>query len=385
MTFTVNANMLRFCPGKLAAMLLIVSILFVLAATSAAQTESIPPFPKLLSNNIGIRPELSKKHPRLFFTAEDIPRLREKAKSTDTILWKEVLHEIQTLRRAVPDPNDEDLYKSGLDKRKKGSISQYTFAFQITQTTLAYTIENDDKYLEAAKKWVFAACEMPLWGYTYNKPNVDLPPAHLLYAVAFAYDVLFDKLTNEEKSQIREKLITQGRLMYEYFKYKPQKRYTYSQNHTWIPMAGLAVAAYVLLDEFEEAKQWAQLSRAVFDRTMLTFGTDGFFYESFHYYGFAFRWMIRYFDVHKQVTGENLYLPMKPKFERLKYFAMHSILPDRKNVFDFADVGDGSLNRNETSKRESLYSEYDILYRLAAIYQDSSTRAADFIREKLHT
>lgn len=341
----------------------------------------IYPFETLLKREVKLRPELKNVHPRLFFTAEELPKMRKRAQGVDRELWQETLNDIQTLRRAVPDPKDEDLYKSGLDNRKKGSISQYEFAFQITQTSFAYAIESDEKYLTAAKQWTLAACDMPIWGYTYNKPNVDLPPAHLLYAVAFAYDVLFDKLTKTEKEIIKKKLIKQGGLMYDYFNYKEKRRYTYSQNHTWIPMAGLAIAGYALMDETDEAKSWVRLSRAVFDRTMLTFSPDGYFYESFHYLGFAFRWMIRYFDAHKQATGENLYEPMKSKFEKIKYFAMHSILPDRENIFDFADIGDGSLNRNKISKRESTYSEYDIFYRFASVYQDSKAQTiADFLR-----
>ena len=348
---------------------------------NAQNPSDIVPFDKLLKQPVKIRPELSGIHPRLFFTARDLPKMRERAQGFDRQLWQATLADIQTLKRKAPDPTDEDLYKSGLDERKKGSISQYEFAFQIAQTSYTYAIEGDDKYLEAAKKWTLAACAMPIWGYTYNKPNVDLPPAHLLYAVSFAYDVLFDKLTKSEKEIIKNKLIKQAGLMYDFFKYKPNKKYTYSQNHTWIPITGLAVAAYALMDEVPEAESWAQLARAIYDRTMQTFGTDGYFYESFHYYGFAFRWMIRYFDVHKQVTGENLYEPMKSKFANLKYFAMHSILPDRENVFDFADVGDGALNRNDVSKREKLYGEYDIMYRLAEVYQDSQAQTvADFIR-----
>jgi len=344
-------------------------------------TDSIPKFSDLLKRPVNLRPELKSVHPKLFFSAADLPKMRERAKGADRELWQMVLKDIATLKRNAPDPKDEDLYKSGLDKRKAGSISQYELAFQIAQTSYAYAIEQDEKYLEAAKKWALVACEMPLWGYTYNKPNVDLPPAHLLYAVAFAYDVLFDKLTNGEKEIIKTKLIKQARLMYDYFKYKDKKRYTYTQNHTWIPIAGLAIAAYALMDETEEAKDWAQLSRAVFNRTMLAFGTDGFFYESFHYFGFAFRWMIRYFDAHQHATGENLYVPMKPKFERMKYFVMHSILPDRENVFDFADVGDGALNRNGTSKREKLYGEYDVLYRFASVYRDAEAQTvAEFVR-----
>lgn len=345
------------------------------------ERNTIVSFSELLNRPVNLRLELKNVHPRLFFTAADLPKMRERAKGVDRALWQAVLEDIDTLEKNAPDPKDEDLYKSGLDKRKAGSISQYEFAFQIAQTSYAYAIERDEKYLEAAKKWTLVACEMPIWGYTYNKPNVDLPPAHLLYAVAFAYDVLFDKLTSAEKETIKNKLVKQGRLMYDYFKYKDKKRYTYTQNHTWIPMAGLAIAAYALMDETDEAKEWARLSRAVYDRTMMAFGTDGFFYESFHYFGFAFRWMIRYFDAHRHATGENLYPAMKPKFERMKRFVMHSILPDRENVFDFADVGDGALNRNGTGKREKLYGEYDILYRFAGVYQDDEAQTiADFVR-----
>ena len=93
--------------------------------------------------------------------------------------------------------------------------------------------------------------------------------------------------------------------------------------------------------------------------------------------------MIRYFDAHLSATGENLYEPMRDKFAGMKYFAMHSILPDRENVFDFADIGDGSLNRNNISKREKLYGEYDILYRFAGVYKDAQAQTvAEFIRKE---
>ena len=352
-----------------------------LKAQSAENAQLVIPFEELLKRPIKLRPELMGVHPRLFFSNTELEKLREKARGDGKDLWQQTLTDIKTLKKPVPDPKDEDLYKSGLDTRKPGSISQYDFAFQIAETSFAYRIEGDEKYLDAAKKWTLAACAMPIWGYTYNKPNVDLPPAHLLYAVAFAYDVLFDKLLPEEKITIRNKLLTQGRLMYDHFKFKPGKRYTYTQNHTWIPMAGLAIAAYAIIDECPEAEAWARLSRAVFGRTITAFATDGYYYESFHYFGFAFRWVVRYFDAHLKATGENLYDAMKPKLAGMKYFAMHSILPDRQNVFDFADIGDGSLNRNGTSEREREYAEYDIIYRLAAVYRDRQAQTVgDFLR-----
>lgn len=365
----------------------VVVVMLAFFSFSIAKAQSVPdkqdiiPFEELLKQPIKLRPELTGVHPRLFFNEAELAKLREKAHADGKELWQQTIADIKTLKRQVPDPKDEDLYKSGLDTRKPGSISQYDFAFQIAETSFAYRIEGDEKYLEAAKKWTLAACAMPIWGYTYNKPNVDLPPAHLLYAVAFAYDVLFDKLSPDEKSTIRNKLLTQGRLMYDFFKYKPGKRYTYTQNHTWIPMAGLAIAAYAIMDECPEVEAWARLARAVFDRTITAFGTDGYYYESFHYFGFAFRWVVRYFDAHLKATGENLYDVMEPKLLGMKYFAMHSVLPDRENVFDFADIGDGSLNRNGTSKREKIYAEYDIIYRLAGVFHDRQAQTVgDFLR-----
>lgn len=363
--------------------------LFCILCTAAllppafSQSAPVTPFDQILSRPVELSRDVKGTHLRLFFRSSDIDSFRLKAKNGGRDLWRQTLDNLRTLERPAPDPKDEDLYKSGIDKRRAGSITQYGLAFQITQTSLAYVVEQDERYLKAAKAWTLAACDMPLWGYTYNKPNVDLPPAHLLYAVAFAYDVLHDRLTVDEKRIIRDKLVKQGRLMYEYFKYKPGKRYTYTQNHTWIPMAGLAIAAYAIMDEVPEAAEWARLSRAVFERTMTAFGTDGYFYESFHYFGFAFRWMIRYFDAHLAATGENLYTRMKPKFDGMKYYVMHSVLPDGKNVFDFADIGDGSLNRNGTSAREGIDSEYDILYRFAAVYRDAEAQAVgDYLRTK---
>lgn len=388
MIFSVNDNIFAKHIRSAGIFSLVLAIIFLSFQIQGQEIRkekskkiSIPVFSELLQSPVKLKPELKNVHPRLFFTASDLPKMRERAKGADKELWLETLKVIKSFGTNIPDVNDEDLYKSGLAERKKGTMTQYSLAFRISQISFAYAIERDEKYLDLAKKLTLAACDMPIWGYKTNKPNVDLPPAHLLYAVAFAYDTLFDKLTNEERTFIKDKLIKQSRLMYDYFKYKPNKRYTYTQNHTWIPMAGLAIASYALMDETDEAQDWARLSRSVFERTMLAFGTDGYFYESFHYFGFAFRWMIRYFDAHLSITGENLYIPMESKFTGMKYFAMHSILPDRENVFDFADIGDGSLNRNKESKREKLYGEYDILYRFASVYQDSQAQTvADFIR-----
>ena len=82
-------------------------------------SQTIIPLAELLERPVNLRPELKGVHPRLFFTAQDLPKLRDKAKGTEQKLWQEVLKEIESFGNAVPDPADEDLYKSGLAERKK--------------------------------------------------------------------------------------------------------------------------------------------------------------------------------------------------------------------------------------------------------------------------
>jgi hypothetical protein len=350
----------------------------------AANESDIIPLEQLLRRPIKLRDELNGKHPRVFFTDESLKVLRQRARTSDRELWQEVLKNIRALTVAPPAPGDPMLNRSGVEQ-VAGDLSQYDVAYILAEVTFAYSIEQDPRYFDAAKTWLLTVIKYEPWGYTFRSPNVDLPPAHLLYAVGLAYDVLFDRLNEEQRAAVRRKLANQARLMFEYFKYKPKKRYSYSQNHTFIPLAGLSVAAFALMGEEPEAEEWAQLARAIFDRTLDTFGTDGYYYEGFHYNVFAIHWIIRYLDALEHATGEDLYPRMRARFQPLKYYVAHSVLPDGRNVFDFGDTGRGAVDRT-SRKTSALNSAYEVLYRLAAKYQDAQAQGiAEWLRRDLRT
>lgn len=351
--------------------------------TAAEQT--IVSFEELLRRPVKLRSGLYGQHPRIFFTTGSLEKLRVKAKTVDHELWQEVLKDVRALNLAPPEPGSAMLDRSGI-QQLEGDISQYEVAFIVAEAAFVYSIERESiergpRYLEAAKRWLLTACKYDPWGYSFRTPNVDLPPAHLLYAVAFAYDALYNDLGHEERAQVRAKLAKQARLMYDYFRYKPSRKYTFSQNHTFIPMAGLGIAAYALMGEESDAEDWARLARAVFDRTLLTFAIDGYYYEGFHYFNFSFRWIMRYLDAHENATGEDLYAGMEKRFAPLKYYVAHSVLPDGQNIFDFGDAGDGAKDRINESVLEV---EYDIFYRLAAKYKDAGSQGvADWLRHEV--
>jgi hypothetical protein len=344
----------------------------------------IVPFEQLLKRPVELRPALSGQHPRVFFTQDSLKLLRRRSKASGRELWLAVLKDVKALRIAPPPPGSPMLNRSGVEQ-VEGDLSQYDVAYILAEVTFAYAIEQDPRYLDAARSWLLTIIKYDPWGYTFRTPNVDLPPAHLLYSVAFAYDTLYHHLTTPERDAVRAKLARQARLMYEYFKYKPRKKYSYSQNHTFIPMAGLGIAAFALMDEEPDAKEWARLARAVFDRVLNTFGTDGYYYEGFHYSVFSVHWIIRYLDALEHASGEDLYPRMREQFLSLKYYLAHSILPDGRNVFDFGDTGRGAAERSKPTKRK-LNTAYEVLYRLAAKYNDAESQGiADWLRLKLKT
>lgn len=328
------------------------------------------------SKRVSLKPELNQRHPRVFLTESEINDLKEKTK-TQPQLWQTALERVRALTVAPPAPPAQA-------RRVQNEVG-----LGIAEAAFVYKITNDEKYLAAAKKYMDAALAYEIWGYSYNKPNVDLAAGHLLYGMGWAYDLLYHDLTPAERAKYREKLIKQARLLYQFFKPKPGKTYAYSQNHTFIPISGLAVTAYALMDETPEAKDWAELSRAVFDRVLATYSEDGYYYEGVEYWIFSTPWLVHYIDAHLHATGENLYLKT-PGFRLSHKYLAHSTLPGGEFNFDFGDIYAGNITRSrrgEDYERERIdgkfRTNYNILYNLAARYKDSEAQGvADWLKSK---
>ena len=234
-----------------------------------------------------------------------------------------------------------------------------------------------------------AAVSYDIWGYSFNKPNTDLAAGHLLYGLGVGYDLLYNDLTPAERDRYRAKLVTQGHLMYVYWKTKPGRTIAYSQNHTFIPMAGLGIAAYAVYGEVPEAAEWAKEARSIYDRVLETYSHDGYYYEGYEYWIFATPWIIHYLDAQKHVTGEDLL--DRPGFRLMDLYAAHSLLPGGQSMFDFGDVYDGPITRakkGEDYERSHpdghFLTNYNVLYDLAAEFHDPQIQGvADWMKNDL--
>ncbi len=335
-----------------------------------------PLFNLMKTKTSALKPELKGVHPRVYMTQGEIDTLKEKVK-TQPELWKNAIARVRALNVEPPKPPAEE-------RRVQNEVG-----LGIAEAAFIYKITGEKKYLDAAKKYMDAAVSYDIWGYSYNKPNIDLAAGHLLYGMGWAYDLLYNDLTNAERTKYREKLIKQARLLYDFFKPKNGKTYAYSQNHTFIPISGLAITAYALYDETPEAKDWASVSRAIFDRVLATYTEDGYFYESMEYWIFSTPWLVHYMDAHFAATGENLY-ETTPGMKLAHKYVSHITLPGGEFNFDYGDIYAGPVTRSRKGNdfdRERIggkfRTNYNILYNLANHYQNAEAQGiADWLKSK---
>lgn len=376
----------------------LVAAIFVLAITVFAPAQDVDEVKKentpnpdmkgehpittlMREKKVTLRKELAGVHPRVYLTQEDIDKLKEKAKAHPE-LFATALSRVRAVNvPPTPPPAQE--------RRVQNEVG-----LGIPEAALAYKITGEKKYLDAAKVYLDTACEYNTWGYEYSKPNIDLAAGHLLYGFGWGYDLLFHDLTDAEKQKYRDKMIKQARILYDFFKPKKGRMYTYSQNHTSIPVSGLAVTAYALLDDADpkivkEAQEWADFSRAIFDRVLATYSADGYFYESMEYWIFSTPWLVHYMDAHHKATGEDLYEGV-PGLKLTHKYVSHITLPGGEFNFDYGDIYDGPLTRarqGDNYERERINGKfrtnYNILYNLAARYGDAEMQGvAEWLKAK---
>src|SRR6266536_1839543 len=293
-------------------------------ATATQAKKGPHPLTRLMQTaNSRLRPELRGHHPRVYVTDSELEVLRHRARTTHRDVWQLALQQIRAIKVAPPPPPAE------------ARRAQNEVGIGIAEAALAYKIEGDKKYLDAAKKYMDAAVSYDVWGYTYNKPNVDLAAGHLLYGLGWGYDLLYHDLTLAERQRYREKLSKQARL--------------------------------------------------IFDRVLATYSDDGYYYEGFEYWIFSTPWLVHYLDAHAHATGEDLY--ERPGFQQMHEYVAHSMLPSGKYVFDFGDIFEGPLTRAgkgeeypRTHPNGHFHTNYNLLYRIASRFRNSDAQGvADWL------
>ncbi len=222
---------------------------------------------------------------------------------------------------------------------------------------LAYLLTADEQYAHSARRWIARAISYPHWGKE-RMPDHDLDAAWLLFGLGLAYDWLKAVLPPAERAALRDKLIWQGQKLYDFALESEGKWWSsaYWQNHNWICYGGLAVAAYALRAECDQAGSWAGRARDNFLRALAYMPEDGSNYEGPVYWRYGVIWFLIYADLLQQETGEDLH---DSAFLENTFF--YRLYLSGANLVDTANFGD--CHDRRSAHTAAVYA------RLASLYE----------------
>ena len=140
---------------------------------------------------------LNINHPQIMYNNEDFERVKNLIETDSK--FKEVFENVK-LRL-------DKMLTQDVIEYNKNSIELNTASKDIIiDLIIMYKITNEEKYAERALKEIKNICSYPDW----NEDNNFLNAADLSLAASFGYDMLYDYLTEEDKSLIKDTIITRG-------------------------------------------------------------------------------------------------------------------------------------------------------------------------------
>lgn len=295
-------------------------------------------------------------HPFLHFSAEDIPVLRQRAKTTHARHWSKLVEAVQ--RTAEWNPStiiaDEDITE--YYAAEAGTI--------LTNTALAYLISGNQDFLQLASHYIQDMCAVPKAGAR----NYGM--ADYVMGLCRAYDWLRGELTVTDRTMLVQHIAKTGRLLFEMsFPDHPRKSWwsgCYLHHDHWIPTAGYGIAGLTIRDEVPEARQWVERARGEFDTAFALLGDDGSWHEGPSGWCYGMSALLMFLDAYSRVEKTDLF--DNPWLRRTARYRLYCRIAD-ESFIGLSDSPDSSGRYHTTGSASS-----HLLRKLASVYRDTQAQ-----------
>ncbi len=260
-------------------------------------------------------PPVVADHPRLYYTAADLPRLRALRQSgVHATIWANLTRSAdwcaaQPVRREwiatiENDPQFENLYdRFYAAMHDTAIVEQLAFASSLSDP-------EHDPYFEAARNWLLAAAKV--WrNEAHNKPDQSKAYAVLrvMKALAVGYDVLFDRLSETERQEVRDTLVAVGEAYYPFFQEPTTAGEGYNKHHGSVDTAPLGIMALALYGEVDKAAAWLDVAIEKHVNYLLPHALtpSGTYDQSSNFWASTLHYRIFFCEPLRRVTGRDLF------------------------------------------------------------------------------
>jgi hypothetical protein len=325
-------------------------------------------------------------HPRLLLEAGNVDALRARIRRSEHLRlgWQ---HQVNTAMSSFDlEPPDESYARAGDGQHGSYSTAAGWYHRHLINVAFVAYITGNPRLADKGIEMLMAACSYERWlGPLFDQREHFDPPWHsaletamFTYAVAVGYDLLYDRLTEDQRATVREALAEKGirMLVREWADPIGSSQIPRHQLPTgnWVMVCACSagVGALAIMGEHPEAEEWVRLVR---DRTRAwlndrggdwfvdnpyarnrpapipvigpsepNFGVDGGYKESIGYMNYAMRYVCYFLDGLARATGDDLFDEIPPGIlEPMAWSALAWPTPAglQTAVVDFGDCGAG--------------------------------------------
>ena len=269
-------------------------------------------------------------HPYLYFTLADVPRLRQAAATTHKAYF-------DNLKKCADkfvgfDPIPPASLSTNIDTMQVYCENGASYIFDMA---LTYHLTGDTTYLEAAKKWLLA-----FGAYPEGFGGDHFIGAYAM-AVASGYDMLYNELTPEQRSQLSRHLAALVQRGMEGTTTDWWGGIYICHDH-WLPITGLGVGAAALYYENASGPKWLNFFLDTLKKDMNICGHDGAWIEGTADWVYAMALTYVLFDVDRRISGEDLFQTGMAK--NAIAYRMYDWLPDNTYVYHHDSFRHGRYN-----------------------------------------
>ncbi|WP_080053726.1 heparinase II/III domain-containing protein [Spirosoma aerolatum] len=265
-------------------------------------------------------------HPRLLLLAGEEDGIKRTLTADKT--WN-------SLHQAMLTTCDELVDKAPLERIKIGrrllSVSREALR-RIFYLSYAWRLTQQDKYLKRAEKELLALSAFDDWN-----PTHFLDVAEMTMAVAIGYDWLYNDLSSESRSTIKEAILKKG--------VQPSLDTKYNSwlkaSHNWnqVCNAGMTYGALAIADDQPELTKTI-INRAI-DSVVLPMGDyrpDGAYPEGYGYWGYGTTFNVMLISALEKAYGTDFGLSKQPGFLQTAAYLENMTGPSG-NAFNYSDSG----------------------------------------------